>query len=377
MGALAFIVPLLANGALWALSAPGARKLGGAGRFLARTMIGEDVPPPAPMRPRSYASVRTPSPDRLAVLAEAEGAKVRVSGSRVRIIGLPAARIAQLTEGESVAIHAVRPESKRAWMREAVYDRAAWQARLYFGLKLPLGAIDLLVAAGLRLAGLAYLTYPIWWQFARAGPWLPGGVHTATQAASFLLLPAGAALLLAAPWLTQAVTEADRQLVRGLLGPGSPHPAALAERVRDLEVTRAHAVEDSAARLRSIERDLQRRTSVLRDRGRLVGARARRVRPAVPAGPGQARRAGVGHRDAPRPVAARHQALPERAGPAAGNHLLSAASVTDPGHRRRRRREAHTGHRGPARRWLQSSLRPRYAGPQARRLPPVLRGGRA
>ncbi len=179
-----------------------------------------------------------------------------LAGSKVRIIGLPAARIAQLTEGESVAIHAVRPESKRAWMRGAVYDPPAWRARLYFGLKLPLAAIDLLVAVGLRLTGLAYLTYPFWWQFAKAGPWLPGGVHTATQAGSFLLLPAGAVLLLAAPWLTQAVTDADRQLIRGLLGPGSVESAALAERVRDLEVTRAHAVEDSAARLRSIERDL-------------------------------------------------------------------------------------------------------------------------
>ena len=256
VGALAFIVPMLANGALWALSAPGARKLGGAGRFLARAMIGEDVPPPAPMRPKAYASVQTPNPDRLAALAEADGAKVRVSGSKVRIIGLPAARIAQLTEGESVAIHAVRPESKWAWMRGAVYDPPAWRARLYFGLKLPLAAIDLLVAVGLRLTGLAYLTYPFWWRFAKAGPWLPGGVHTATQAGSFLLLPTGAVLLLAAPWLTQAVTDADRQLIRGLLGPGSVESAALAERVRDLEVTRAHAVEDSAARLRSIERDL-------------------------------------------------------------------------------------------------------------------------
>jgi signal transduction histidine kinase len=39
--------------------------------------------------------------------------------------------------------------------------------------------------------------------------------------------------------------------MRGLLG-----PASLTERVRALEVTRAHAVDDAAARLRSIERDL-------------------------------------------------------------------------------------------------------------------------
>jgi signal transduction histidine kinase len=60
----------------------------------------------------------------------------------------------------------------------------------------------------------------------------------------------GALALLAAPWLTGPVVGADLSLIRGLLGP------ALTERVRDLEQTRARAVDDSAARLRSIERDL-------------------------------------------------------------------------------------------------------------------------
>ena len=71
------------------------------------------------------------------------------------------------------------------------------------------------------------------------------------------------------------------------------------------------------------------------------------------------------------------KAIPGRAGLAAGDHLLSAAGVADPGHRRRRRREAHAGHRRQARRWLQPALRPRRAGPQARRLAPALPAGRA
>ena len=96
-----------------------------------------------------------------------------------------------------------------------------------------------------------YLTFPAWWTLANGNPWLTGGQRIVNLAASFLLLPLGAALLLAAPWLTHAVTEADRWLIRALLTPSS-----LAERVRDLEQTRAHVVDDSAARLRSIERDL-------------------------------------------------------------------------------------------------------------------------
>ena len=69
-------------------------------------------------------------------------------------------------------------------------------------------------------------------------------------------MPLGVVLLFAGPWLTHGITEVDRLLVRGLLGPGSLDSAALTERVRALEETRAHAVDDSAARLRSIERDL-------------------------------------------------------------------------------------------------------------------------
>jgi len=58
-------------------------------------------------------------------------------------------------------------------------------------------------------------------------------------------------MLLAAPWVTRAVTAADARLIRGLLGPGR-----LAQRVHDLEQSRALAVDDSAALLRRLERNL-------------------------------------------------------------------------------------------------------------------------
>jgi signal transduction histidine kinase len=61
----------------------------------------------------------------------------------------------------------------------------------------------------------------------------------------------GALLVLAAPWLIRGVVTADRWLIRSLLGPGS-----LAQRVSDLEQARARAVDDSAALLRQVERDL-------------------------------------------------------------------------------------------------------------------------
>jgi signal transduction histidine kinase len=61
----------------------------------------------------------------------------------------------------------------------------------------------------------------------------------------------GAATLLAAPWVLRAVTAGDGWLIRGLLG-----PARLDQRVRELEESRALAVDDAAAALRRVERDL-------------------------------------------------------------------------------------------------------------------------
>ena len=61
----------------------------------------------------------------------------------------------------------------------------------------------------------------------------------------------GVVLLLAAPWAVRAVVLADRWLIRRLLT-GRP----LSERVRELQASRAQAVDDTAALLRRVERDL-------------------------------------------------------------------------------------------------------------------------
>jgi hypothetical protein len=75
VGALIFIVPMLANGLLWAASAPGVRKLGAASRFLARELLGEDVPAPPGLRPALIFKVKTPDSGRLAVIAAAAGGR--------------------------------------------------------------------------------------------------------------------------------------------------------------------------------------------------------------------------------------------------------------------------------------------------------------
>jgi len=254
MAAFAFSLVMLENGIFWAVSAPAVRKLGAANRYLARRLLGEDIPAPPPLRPYAWVRVQTPDADRLAALAEAEGGRVKQHGDKVKIAKLPATRIAELAADEHIVVHALRPQGTIGWYNGAIRDRYAWLARLYFGMKAITASLHLLVAVGFPLAGLFYLTYPLWQEFAGAGPGLGSG-HPVELAASFLFVPVGAALLLATPWLSRAVSELDVMFIRGFLGPGND-PAALAERVRDLEKARAHAVDDSAARLRSIERDL-------------------------------------------------------------------------------------------------------------------------
>jgi signal transduction histidine kinase len=142
-------------------------------------------------------------------------------------------------------------------------DRAAWRGVGYSLIKLPVAAVQL-YAVTLTAFGLVNLSYPVIWALFRNHPGgnlspltavvpLPfGGNFTIySWPGTFLAALAGAACVVGAAWLARAINAADRALVRGLLGPSS-----MAERVSELERTRALAVDDSAAALRRVERDL-------------------------------------------------------------------------------------------------------------------------
>jgi signal transduction histidine kinase len=189
-----------------ALATGAARRLGEAQRRLAGWLLGERVPPPPPKRPGR---------------------------------GLAGRLVAGLRDGPG------------------------WRALAYTLLQLPVAAAGL-YAAFLWAGGLADLTYPFWWGLFRnhrpgvrlspvlaATPFPGRALHVATYPGTFAAFGVGVAMVLAAPWVTGAVVAADRWLLRGLLGQGR-----LAERVRDLEQTRALAVDDAAALLRQVERDL-------------------------------------------------------------------------------------------------------------------------
>jgi signal transduction histidine kinase len=150
--------------------------------------------------------------------------------------------------------------------RPGPLDAGGWRAVAYLLLKLPVGLVEL-YAVSLWVGGLVNLGYPVWWGAFRNHPpgvrldpvpvFTPFGLfgegtfRVATLPGTFAAAAAGAAMLLAAPWVARAVTAADVRLIRGLLGSGR-----LTQRVHDLELSRALAVDDAAALLRRLERDL-------------------------------------------------------------------------------------------------------------------------
>jgi signal transduction histidine kinase len=148
------------------------------------------------------------------------------------------------------------------WVRSALGDPAGWRAVAYLVLRTPLAVAGAWVAVALWVYyGLLDLLAPLQVLYRQGQPgFRPIVLHAPDNAAlltvrtapgTLALLAIGMVSLLAAPHAVRAVAAADRLLARAMFGPGR-----LSERVRELEQTRARAVDDSAATLRRIERDL-------------------------------------------------------------------------------------------------------------------------
>jgi signal transduction histidine kinase len=170
------------------------------------------------------------------------------------------------------------------WLRSAIRDPVGWRARVYVVVKFPLAVATFCVAVVVWFEGLLLLSYPVWWQLSRpsghgvlqrnslldggaligrgtASAGAPrtahsftlhlGGLVADSWLTALLVALVGVAVLLAVPWVVRGLVGLDRMLIRGLLG-----PTRRSERVRELEETRAQVVDDSAATLRRIERDL-------------------------------------------------------------------------------------------------------------------------
>jgi signal transduction histidine kinase len=142
-------------------------------------------------------------------------------------------------------------------------DRAAWRGVAYSLIKLPVAAVQLYTVTT-ACVGLVDTTYPVDWlvfhhqadgaasPLAALNPAPFGGSFKIySWPGTFLAAIVGVAAVIGATWLARAITAGDRWLVRSLLGPSS-----MSERVTQLERTRTLAVEDAAAALRRVERDL-------------------------------------------------------------------------------------------------------------------------
>jgi len=147
-----------------------------------------------------------------------------------------------------------RPELKPglwSWVKARVGDPAGWRTAGYLLLRLPLTVAGLFAMVSATLYGLVATTFAFFW-FPLGERQLPVfDIYADHWAGALAWSASGLLVLVVLPWVTHAFAALDRLLVVGLLG-----ERVLSERVRDLEASRATAVEDAALRLRRIERDL-------------------------------------------------------------------------------------------------------------------------
>jgi signal transduction histidine kinase len=137
------------------------------------------------------------------------------------------------------------------WVRARAADPSGWRVMAYVLIRLPLALVELGVTVLLLLYGLATLAYPVTW-FLLDGQKSPMfNIYSRNWAFTPAIALLGLVVLLATPWILHALLGLDRLLAVGLLG-----ASTLSERVRDLEESRATAVEDATVKLRRIERDL-------------------------------------------------------------------------------------------------------------------------
>ncbi len=170
-----------------------------------------------------------------------------------RLIGAAHIALARALLGTTVTPPA-RPELRPGlWngVKSKIGDPIGWRSIAYLVIRLPLAMIELFLVATLLVYAVSTLTYPLFW-FTLNGEAMPTfDLRVDTWSLTLPLAFTGLVVLLATPWVVHGLTELDRLLVRGVLGAED-----LSKRVRDLERSRATAVDDATRRLRRIERDL-------------------------------------------------------------------------------------------------------------------------
>ena len=151
-------------------------------------------------------------------------------------------------------------EDRRGRLAGHIRNPKSWRATVFLLLRVPFSL--LYIYALLWWVGLFNLTYPFWWGlFRNHDPGVRlrpfpvvtpfGWFRVSTLPGAFVVFAVGVAMVLAAPWVTRLVVTADAWLAEAWLEPGG-----LRTRLQRLEASRTRVVEDAAATLRRIERDL-------------------------------------------------------------------------------------------------------------------------
>jgi signal transduction histidine kinase len=141
-------------------------------------------------------------------------------------------------------------------------DPVAWRAVACFALRLPVGAVQFTVGFLPWLYGVLFVFYPVLAKVVgspdsdaagdqRSYGFQLGHFSLDSWPLALAVVCVGVLVLAAAPWLTHGVLGLDRWLLPRVLGPSES-----SLRIRELEETRLHAVNEAASTLRRVERDL-------------------------------------------------------------------------------------------------------------------------
>ncbi len=155
-----------------------------------------------------------------------------VTGIGAKLLADAIRRLANSLTGTAVPargpVVAKTGANRFGWVGAQLTDVAAWKARGYLVLKLPLGIMSFVATVTFYVNGLGLLSYPIWRPFLPCNTDAAGGCHHAmafgndyfidTSGRILMVAAAGAVLLLIAPWITHSTVVMDNAAMRSLLG---------------------------------------------------------------------------------------------------------------------------------------------------------------
>jgi signal transduction histidine kinase len=158
--------------------------------------------------------------------------------------------------GRPIPAPVLPPVTVTGWRRmwRITWSSPTWRQFGYALLRLPLSVVQACVLLVVWATALALIALPTYSAALPAGGPVLGGqvVRGPGDLASAVLV--GLLLLLAAPWVTQALALLDAAVAGWLLGPG--RRADLTARIGELETSRAQVVDAAEYERRRIERDL-------------------------------------------------------------------------------------------------------------------------